>query len=149
MISVLYRKTFCIKCVVYYTVSHSPTRATWLSAWLQGYLSGGDWLLPSWMRPVPLGLWDSLNGFTIFAQPPYSFASCLANIRLWLFTLYPRATHTQRLSIAIYCHRNSPQAGFKPSSPQLLPVGSRHVTTKLIRLVPLNNYSHMLFIVCS
>ena len=30
----------------------------------------------------PMGLWDSLNHFTIFTQPPYSFAACLASSRL-------------------------------------------------------------------
>ena len=38
------------------------------------------------LRPATLGLWDSLNHFTIFTQPPYSFAPCQASGRLCMFT---------------------------------------------------------------
>ena len=33
-----------------------------------------------------IGLWESLNCFAIFTQPPYSFAVCLVSDRLCLFT---------------------------------------------------------------
>ena len=46
-----------------------------------------------------MGLSDSLNHFTIFTQPPRSFAACLASGRLCLFTSSPGVAHIQRLSM--------------------------------------------------
>ena len=44
----------------------------------------------------PLGLWDSLNRFTVFTQPPYLFAACLVSVDLipWGSPKHPRNVTT-------------------------------------------------------
>ena len=78
-----------------------------------------------------MGLRDSLNRFTIFTQPPYSFAAFLVTGRLCMFTLSPGVAYSLRLSMVSYTmgtEFNSAPAGLEPSPIQHLPAGSRHGT---------------------
>ena len=96
-------------------------------------------------RPASMGLWDSLNCFAIFTQPPYAFDTCLASSSSCLFTYVlisrgnPQSKDEAWSDTPPALPLNSIPAGFEPSPIQHLPAGNRNrwvttVMTKLTRL---------------
>ena len=78
------------------------------------------------LRPAPWASWDSLNRFTIFTQPPYSFAACL--VVGHVCSLNPPSVTNYGQIHHWHCHWIHPQVGFDTCPIQHLPAGSRHAT---------------------